>query len=36
MPVDFFLRTARVLDLSEEEKEALVRSWAFGVERESY
>jgi hypothetical protein len=36
MPVDFFLRIARVLDFSEEEKDALVRSWAFGVERESY
>jgi transcriptional regulator with XRE-family HTH domain len=36
IPVDFFLRVARVLDLGEEEKEALVRSWAFGVERESY
>jgi transcriptional regulator with XRE-family HTH domain len=30
IPVDFFLRVAQVLDLSEEEKEALVRSWAFG------
>ena len=30
MPEDFFLRVARVLDLSEEEKDALVRSWAFG------
>jgi transcriptional regulator with XRE-family HTH domain len=30
MPVDFFLRVARVLGLSEEEKDALVRSWAFG------
>ena len=30
MPVDFFLRVAQVLDLSEEEKDALVRSWAFG------
>jgi cyanate lyase len=30
IPVDFFLRVARVLDLSEEEKDALVRSWAFG------
>ena len=30
MPVDFFLRVARVLDLSEEEKDVLVRSWAFG------
>ena len=30
MPVDFLLRVAQVLDLSEEEKNALVRSWAFG------
>ena len=30
MPVDFFLRVAQVLDLSAEEKDALVRSWAFG------
>ena len=30
MPVDFFLRVAQVLNLSEEEKNALVRSWAFG------
>ena len=30
IPVDFFLRVARVLDLSEERKDALVRSWAFG------
>jgi transcriptional regulator with XRE-family HTH domain len=30
IPVDFFLRVAQVLDLSEEEKDALVRSWTFG------
>ena len=30
IPVDFFLRVAQVLELSEEEKDALVRSWAFG------
>ena len=30
IPVDFFLRVDQVLDLSEEEKDALVRSWAFG------
>ena len=30
MPVDFFLRVDQVLDLSEEEKDVLVRSWAFG------
>jgi len=33
IPVDFFVRIANVLDLSNEEKDALVRSWAFGVER---
>ena len=31
--VDFFVRVANALDLSVEEKDALVRSWAFGVER---
>jgi transcriptional regulator with XRE-family HTH domain len=31
--VDFFIRVADALDLSEEEKDGLVRSWAFGVER---
>jgi hypothetical protein len=36
MPVDFFLRIAQVLNLSEEEKDALVRAWAFGEERQSY
>jgi transcriptional regulator with XRE-family HTH domain len=33
IPVDFFVRIANVLNLSNEEKDALVRSWAFGVER---
>jgi cyanate lyase len=33
VPVDFFVRTAEVLGLSNEEKDELVRSWAFGVER---
>lgn len=33
VPVDFFIRVADALDLSEEEKDGLVRSWAFGVER---
>jgi hypothetical protein len=33
IPVDLFVRVADVLDLSAEEKDALVRSWAFGVER---
>jgi transcriptional regulator with XRE-family HTH domain len=30
IPVDFFLRVAQALDLGEEEKDTLVRSWAFG------
>jgi cyanate lyase len=33
VPVDFFVRTAEVLGLSNQEKDELVRSWAFGVER---
>ncbi len=33
IPVDFFVRIDRILDLAEEEKDALVRSWAFGVVR---
>jgi hypothetical protein len=33
IPVDFFVRIANTLDLSNVEKDALVRSWAFGVER---
>jgi transcriptional regulator with XRE-family HTH domain len=36
VPVDFFLRIAQVLNLSEDEKDALVRAWAFGEERRSY
>ena len=32
-PVDFFVRITNALDLSNEEEDALVRSWAFGVER---
>ena len=36
MPVDFFERVANVLNLNTEEKEALVRSWAFGIERWSW
>ncbi len=35
-PVDFFVRIANVLNLSNEEKDVLVRSWAFGVERWSF
>jgi hypothetical protein len=33
MPVDFFIRVAVALELSNQEKDELVRSWAFGVER---
>ncbi len=33
MPPDFFVRIARELNLHPEEKEALLRSWAFGIER---
>ncbi len=33
IPVDFFVRISNVLDLGTVEKDALVRSWAFGAER---
>jgi hypothetical protein len=33
VPADFFIRIADILDLGMIEKDALVRSWAFGVER---
>ncbi len=33
VPVDFFIRIADALDLSTVEKDDLVRSWAFGIER---
>jgi hypothetical protein len=33
IPVDFFVRLAEVLELSNQEKDQLLRSWAFGVER---
>ena len=33
VPVDFFVRVAEILGLGNEEKDELVRSWAFGVER---
>jgi hypothetical protein len=35
IPVDFFIRLAEVLKLSNQEKDELLRSWAFGVERSS-
>jgi plasmid maintenance system antidote protein VapI len=36
IPVDFFVRVADTLDLTMEEKDALVRSWAFGIEKRSW
>jgi lambda repressor-like predicted transcriptional regulator len=36
IPVDFFIRVADTLDLTTEEKDALLRSWAFGIERRSW
>ncbi len=33
VPADFFIRIADVLDLGTVERDALVPSWAFGVER---
>ncbi len=36
MPVDFFVRVADALDLTIEERDALIRSWAFGIEKRSW
>ena len=36
IPVDFFVRVANLLDLTMEERDALVRSWAFGIEKRSW
>jgi hypothetical protein len=36
IPVDFFVRVADTLDLTTEEKDALVRSWAFGIEKRTW
>ena len=36
IPVDFFVRIGDVLGLSSVESDALVRSWAFGIERRSW
>ena len=36
IPVDFFVRVADALNLSTQEKDALVRSWAFGIEKRSW
>jgi lambda repressor-like predicted transcriptional regulator len=36
IPVDFFVRIADTLGLTTAEKDALVRSWAFGIEKRSW
>ena len=36
IPVDFFIRVADALDLTPDEKDTLVRSWAFGIEKRSW
>jgi hypothetical protein len=36
IPVDFFVRVADTLDLTMEEKDDLIRSWAFGIEKRSW
>jgi hypothetical protein len=36
IPVDFFVRVADTLNLTMEEKDDLVRSWAFGIEKRSW
>ena len=36
IPVDFFIRVSDILDLTTVEKDALIRSWAFGIENRSW
>ncbi len=36
IPVNFFVRIADALDLTVEEKDDLVRSWAFGIENSGW
>jgi plasmid maintenance system antidote protein VapI len=36
IPGDFFIRVGDTLDLTPEENDALVRSWAFGIEKRSW
>jgi hypothetical protein len=36
IPVDFFIRVGHTLNLTIEEKDALVRSWAFGIEKRTW
>jgi transcriptional regulator with XRE-family HTH domain len=36
IPVDFFIRVAEVLNLTTSEKDTLVRSWAFGIQKRTW
>jgi hypothetical protein len=36
IPVDFFIRVGGVLELPTEEIDALVRSWAFGIQKRTW
>ncbi len=36
IPVDFFVRVADTLGLTPVEKDALIRSWAFGIEKRTW
>jgi hypothetical protein len=36
IPVDFFIRVADVLNLTTSEKDTLVRSWAFGIQKRTW
>ena len=36
IPVDFFIRVGDTLDLTMEEKDALVRSWTFGIAKRTW
>ena len=36
IPADFFVRVGDTIDLTMEERDALVRSWAFGIEKRSW
>ena len=36
IPADFFIRVGDALDLTVEEKDTLVRAWAFGIEKRSW
>jgi hypothetical protein len=36
IPVDFFVRVSDTLNLTIEDRDTLVRSWAFGIEKRSW